>query len=341
MRIALNPYHLTTRELPALAGLLLAEHAVTILPAPEQGGSRDAFVTAARSLEHYREFVESWAWSRAFWDEGVLTPAHTLATAAGDLAYQGTDALDDVRDACRQIDEDPAYASLRALMRDGMFTSDARSLELIARDVLRGGPDPAVCIPLAEGLDRFARRHDYVVARATPTSIAQRRELDLVNDVARVAIPMLTQASAELLLDLRDDLGDELTQLRAALNDAMHQGVLDPDRPVDDTDLHAAAADYSAAFEAIRSSVIGVDNEDIRPVVREVRIRAALLPAGAVLRSSTDAIGILGRRTPQRTTSHAVSHGSSSGSDAASSALVAAPGHSGGWCRTLIFRVIG
>ena len=38
MRIVISPYHLTTREAPAMAALLLADEVATLLPAGPRGG---------------------------------------------------------------------------------------------------------------------------------------------------------------------------------------------------------------------------------------------------------------------------------------------------------------
>jgi hypothetical protein len=45
----------------------------------------------------------------------------------------------------------------------------------VAADLLKGGPDPAITVPLAAGIDQFAMRHGAAVARSSPFSIARRQ----------------------------------------------------------------------------------------------------------------------------------------------------------------------
>src|SRR5690606_6056421 len=162
MRAVVSPYHLTTREPPAMAALLLASSVVTLLPAP--AGGREAALAEAEHSPAYMSFVKSWRWSEALWRAGIVS-----STVSGD-GGPGPD----VAEAWRMIQEDPACASARALMRRDLYDSEGEYLRAMAIDVLRAGPNPAVSAPVALGLDRYAARHGMMVMRPDPASVVQR-----------------------------------------------------------------------------------------------------------------------------------------------------------------------
>ena len=196
MDIVVSPYHLTTREAPAMAALQVASRVVTMMPTPFSGVSRRDVEGAARTAPRYREFMASWRWSGPLWEAGVIAPHH-----------EGFDAAEHVRLAFDRIAADARYAPLRPLMKPHVFESEREYLQAVAGDVLKGGPDPAITVPVAAGIDRFAARHGLAVARAHPTSISQRAEARLGERLLALAIPALTQASADRILALRALLG--------------------------------------------------------------------------------------------------------------------------------------
>ncbi|QKK09619.1 MAG: hypothetical protein HND58_16560 [Planctomycetota bacterium] len=73
MFAAISPYHLTTREPPAMAALLLAERSVTFMPSPR--GTREEIEQAAAESPEYVRFMETWAWSMPLWKDGLLGSA--------------------------------------------------------------------------------------------------------------------------------------------------------------------------------------------------------------------------------------------------------------------------
>lgn len=279
MRIVVSPYHLTTREAPALAALQLAERVVTMMPTPRGGVSRRRVEEAVGAAPRYLELMESWRWSAALWEAGVIERGH-----------EGADAAEDVRAAFERIAGDERYAGLRPFMKAHVFDDEREYLQAVASDVLRGGPDPAISVPVAAGLDRFAARHRLAVARATPTSISQKVEAKLGERVGAFAVPMLCQASAERILMMREELEDALEELREAM-----AGV----GPGATAGLEKAARRYASEFES-KQAVLKevVDPDEPRVVVGTVAVSLVVLPAGAVLESSLAAVGALagGRR---------------------------------------------
>ena len=193
MLVALSPYHLTTREPVAMAALLLAERVVTLLPRPDRG--RDEAERTAERVPRYLDLMLSWRWSQALWEAGVICSS-----------LDGNEASGDVREAHAQIVAEDRFSRLRGLMRPELLETEERYLDAVAADLLKGGPDPAITVPLAAGIDRFAMRHGAAVARSTPSSIAQKAEAVLGHRVFAFVIPTLLQASAERMLEAREEL---------------------------------------------------------------------------------------------------------------------------------------
>lgn len=292
MIIALSPYHLTSREVPAFAALPLGERVVTLLPGPAAPGAREAQLAAHRSPAFLR-FTQTWSWSLPLWEEGVLS---------ADL--EGDSPAADMLDVVRRIAEDEALAPLRPLMRDELFESEDAFLHALSADVLKGGPDPAVLLPLCAGLDRFATRHGLFVARSLPVSVAQRAEAALARPVASVAVPALVQASADRLLLARDLLEPALAPLREALDDAARAARSHAASQSMGQALQRAAADYHHAFESsLRDLLDDSALDDVRAIPGTVVLSLSILPFDAVLRSSLTAVEhLVGTRAGSATT---------------------------------------
>lgn len=270
MIVAVSPYHLTTREPPAMASILLATSIITFVPGPGglgggAGVTKEAVVGAAARQWSFHEFMESWRWSIPLWQAGVIR-----------AGFEGDDAAEDIRRARREMEAgEGELAPLRPLLGEDPFEDDERRLGFVARDLLRGGPDPGVSIPVAAGIDAFAARHGFRVARGEPVSMAQREERMLARAEFSIAVPVLLQGGAARLIEARGALREVLEPLRAAMESGAE-------------DLRDAAADYSRAFERIRGDLLSPQDDDDDPRIIEgvVTISGVELPAGAVLRSS-------------------------------------------------------
>jgi hypothetical protein len=296
MRVAVSPYHLTTREPAAATALLLGSSVVTMLPSPGGGEghtgtppSRSEAEAAALSVPKYLDFMQSWRWSVPLWNAGVIGSA-----------CRGEEIARDVRTVCDQIAADERLQSLRAFMRPELLESGERYLDTVARDVLKGGPDPGVCVPVAAGVDRFAGRHGLFVFRSDPASIAQKAEARLGEKVFSFALPILLQASAERYLLARDLLEPQLDDLRAAmaaLGDLAFAGETNGHIAPAHIALQKAARAYAAAFEDLRPQLTAAphsdDEDDIRIIDGTVIVTGMLMPAGAALTSSIAAMRTL------------------------------------------------
>lgn len=280
MHVVLSPYHLTTREPPAMAALLLAETVTTLVPSARSGFGPAEFLAAARRSEKYARWVESWAWTLPLWNEGVLRSACEGVTPAGD-----------VHDAFRVIEDDPEFDALRPLLRPELFDDDALYLDALAADLLKGGPDPGLSIPVAAGLDRFATRHGLAVVRACAASVAQHAEARFAEEIFSFAAPVLLQANGEHVLRARRVLGPALASLRDAVGGAAAawgenaRAARATPAPVRD-----AAGAYAAAFDRARAELCTCDKDEARVVDGLVAVSVTVLPTDAALRSGLAAV---------------------------------------------------
>lgn len=268
MLIVASPYHLTTREPAAMAALLLARQVVTLLPTPLEGaGSSREAMAAARRVPTYRALVESWSWTQPLWEAQVLT-SHV----------EGKSPAQDMFEVGQKIAGEAALGPLRQFTNEQFFDDDREYLGALAADLLKGGPDPGISVPLAAGLDRFAARHNLSIARSAPQSLAQRAEATLATDVQTVVVPILLQASALRLLHAREVMADMLERL--------WEGETVP-----------GLRGFAAAFEQRREELLeGCRDDEVRLIEGAASISIMTLPGDAVLRSSLTALAAMGPR---------------------------------------------
>lgn len=276
MDVVVSPYHLTGREPAALASLLLADRVVTMLPEPTRMEGEGDLRRAVRSAPEYGTLLDAWAWMSPMWRSGLVSGEHA-----------GEAPLDDVRRAFRAVREDARFECLRAFVDVDRFAGDARSLEALSRDLLRAGPDPAMTIPLACGLDAFAARRGILVARSAAVSLAQRAEASLARTCFAIAIPAIVQGEASAIDDARAMLDRERRALCAAMTRAIAG---------DAAGVRAAGDAFARAIERHRDEIIASQSPDAPRVrIETLTIRGVVLPTDAVLRSSLSAAERLSR----------------------------------------------
>ena len=86
LSIAVSPYHLATREPPAMAALVLADHVVTLLPQPAGGSTREEIRAAAENCPRYLRLMESWRWCSPLWNAGIISSGIDDDEAIAELA---------------------------------------------------------------------------------------------------------------------------------------------------------------------------------------------------------------------------------------------------------------
>jgi hypothetical protein len=282
VNVVVSPYHLTTREAPAMAALALARRVITVLPVGERpveprASGRDDRASRAMvaRVPAFGEFMRTWAWTVPLWNEGLLSDEH-----------MGDSAVDDVWRVARYIEEESQCLPLRHFLRFGSFEDERAYLHALATDLLKGGPDPGISLPVAAGLDRFATRRGLIVARTEATSVAQRAEAGLGTPLVQLVVPVFTQATARRVLHYREVLEDQIARLGSACERAaqsQHQAAL--------RDVSDAAEALTHAYEAAREELLmGTDDDEVRAIEGAVSISIVRLPWDAVLTSSVRAI---------------------------------------------------
>lgn len=316
MLLVVSPYHLTTREAPAMAALLVADRVATLLPEPGGSDRKSTAERSAQRVPRYLSFLKSWQWTMPLWEAGVL-----------DSSVDGDDPAGDVADVCRRITIEEQYGVLRPLMRPDLFEDEDRYLDSIAGDLLKGGPDPALSVPVAAALDRFAIRHGAAVARSEATSVAQRAEAHLGQKLFAFAAPVLVQAGGKRLAEARELLAEPLASLRAGLEELIAE-----DPPAGGLErLRGAAREYAEAFERERTTLTlppDDDDGDERVIAGSVAVTAVRLPVDAVLSSSVTAC-------------RAVLGSARSGSAAGAPGLVTRDPLAGRSVKSLVVKVMG
>jgi hypothetical protein len=272
--VAVSPYHLTTREAPAMAALLLAERVLTMLPAPAGNGSAREAYTAGSRIPAYLAFMNTWAWTIPLWQTSLIVSE-----------LEGQSAVSDMQAVIGQVDQDERLAPLRRFMHSELYADERAYLSAVAADMLKGGPDPGINVPVAAALDRFATRHQIMVARAQPASVVQVAEARMGEGLGAVALPVLLQADADRILHAREVLADVLEPLWDAYDDLCTPGIDSP------TSLEDAASAYAAAFESRRDEVTeGGADDQVRLIEGTVTLNALRMPSDVVLRSSLAAV---------------------------------------------------
>jgi hypothetical protein len=283
MFLAVSPYHLTTREAPAMAALLLAERVITLMPTPFEGTAQEVIGRVVERVPRYLDFMKSWEWAAPLWEKGLISSV-----------FEGLDAVDEVREVCRRIQRDPTLAGLRSVMRPGLFDDEDEYLDTVARDLLRAGPDPGVSVPVVAGIDRFAARLGLIVARPEAASVAQHAEMQAVRPILSIAAPILIQAGAEAILETRIALEETLAPLRDALGILAAESAGESGPPDEAAAVvRRRARDYASAFADLAADGLDCDDDDIRTVHAQANLALVSLPVDAVLGSSLAAMTVL------------------------------------------------
>ncbi|MGE3106803.1 MAG: hypothetical protein AB7G11_08975 [Phycisphaerales bacterium] len=275
--IAVSPYHLATREAPAMCALLLADRVITLMPAPESGSDRANFDLALRRSPRFFRYMDRIRWSIPLWNAGVIQ------SGMGD-----EDLGAGLRDTCRQATDEAGMWRLRAAFDVSSQDSEHGFLDRVCSDLLKGGPDPSISIPIAARVDEFAHKHDVPVARSAPVSVVQRAESMLQRRRGVFSMPIVTQVSGARLLELRDRLSGPLGALRGALRSVV--GGADADSG-SMREVGCASRDLAAEFERARAGVLSGDDETgTRIMTSYASVSIVDVPIDVVFRASAQAL---------------------------------------------------
>lgn len=267
-----------------MAAFVIGTRSVTLLPHPTEGASREDIERAVRESPRFLRLLEAWRWSSPLWRQGVISGALVAAADQNDQSQA------DLAGIYGEIRNDPDLAELRPITRAADALADeqpAAFLDSLSSDLLRGGPDPGISIPVNATIERISRTRGLVLVRGEACSVAQRAESRLGERIFSIGVPVLAQAGAHRILLLRNDLAGTLRELRAAIVRSFERSA-----PCDT--LAPAVSAYVSAFREWsegrggRSEPLGRgDDETGRRIVPAfVAITGMSMPADAVLQSS-------------------------------------------------------
>lgn len=273
-----SPYEFHARSVGVYAALTLARRVLTALPTD---GAGDTSALRPDDLPRTIATAEAWSWSGSLWREGVLTPA-----------FDGAGPLDDVGGVCDEIEAIDAWAPIRPMIAPRLFDDTRARLEAISRDLIHGGVNPGVSIPVSCGVARFASRTGALMFRSPASSTVMKLEARSTTIGARCAVPVLDGVDARTLLTLRSTLEATLEPLRDAMDETVatlrSAGVTEDDlRGVEREVLMPAADAYAEEFEAHRRVLCErADDEGSRYRVRSLTLGFGASDPDGVLRAS-------------------------------------------------------
>lgn len=280
MRLVLGPYDLVSPSAASAVALTLGAEecgVITLAPAPLEGAGSAAVRLASDNAPRFLQLLDSWRWTAPLWRSGLLC-----------ADCDGESPLEEIRLACARIGADPQAAPLRALGGAGLFSDPDTYLETLSRDLLRGGGDPSVSIPLLAGIERFAARHGLPLVRLAGSSIAARLDKRSALTLARFTVPSIVGAAPVAYLETRRLLSTPLGALRSALQALI---ALTPTEAATHAPrLTERCAVYADAFSASARRVLDASAHAGEPArLAEIAVTVSLAPAGASFEAASRA----------------------------------------------------
>ncbi|MFM9957341.1 MAG: hypothetical protein ACKVZJ_04650 [Phycisphaerales bacterium] len=302
--LVLSPYDLTARSAAAVGACLLGDRVLTLMPAPESANaSTNTTALAHRNSPAFARLSEAWAWSGPLWRAGVITTGMDgpAVTAALNAARKG-------------IDRDPSMLALTSLMSrtdpgGSGEGGESKRFDAICRDLVTGGINPAVTVPLGAAVDNFAAAHALTLVRGTPRSMVGRLEKAGERIVFRLSVLTAVEADASDLVQLRAALSESAAPFRAAVTRLLDH-TRGRARAADLADALGSADAHRAAFE----SALEDRAERLRAAssfsgqrlkIARVTLTGACQDSGTTVMAARRAAVVLEARTGERTNAEA------------------------------------
>jgi hypothetical protein len=222
LTLVVSPYDLHARTPAACSALLLAHRVVTLLPAPLEGVDPETLRTAGEASPVFVRLLESWRWSAPLWRSGALTPMLDEASPLDDVRAAAARVADERRvepepTPAAQPDARRARSGLATLVPGSVFEDTKTYLESICHDLAGGGGRPAVSVPVAVGLERFAARTGSALVRGDAISVAGAMEQRRFTPGVRLSTVGLEGVDGSVIAELRERFEPELDALRDAI----------------------------------------------------------------------------------------------------------------------------
>ncbi len=285
-----SPYDVSARSVACFGAVLLCDRVVTLLPAPHEGTDPEAIRSAVEESPRFLEFMESWRWSRALWQAGLISTTDGAATL-----------LEDIEAVCERIEHDDTFAPLHGLVHAAVLEETRSYLNVLCRDLMTGGGDPRTSVPVSAAAERFAARRRALLFRPEITSLAGRIETTSIQPVCAFSMPILAAASGEHCINLRRLLTEQLTAVQEGFEQVLENP---PGRRAGVPEaMREPLREYDACFHEYYDELVGSRGEDeFRARAIHASFNVGMLPADSTLRAAAKAAHVLrrGRTSRQR-----------------------------------------
>lgn len=299
MRAAVSPYEVGPAGLGVAAALQVAEGCVTAIPAAMAEVRAVGLARAVEESPETARLVESWAWAGPLWSRGVLGAVWDEPSEAEGGGSLESDVTALTGEIARRSDL-PGLARVvggrRAVETGGGPITAVAPAGVLARDVLLGGADPGVTVPMAAGLERFAARWGLVRWLADdPASVAGKLERRLTRRLASVTLPIVVDGDAGLILEVREACAEGFGAVRAGLAEAAAMDAAGASA-VDLSAFGREALDpaSSAAEESFRAEEASLNDRAAGGRAAMVRLELAACEPDSALRAAEAAARRMG-----------------------------------------------
>lgn len=282
MQLLLSPYEISASSPAATAAMLLGnDHAgvLAVQPGPFAEVTPERARELAMLAPSFARLLDAWSWTGPLWRGG-------LVRAAG----SGRALADMIARSRAELTADPALTAAHSVL--GTIADDETAfVEALSRDLIRGGSDPALSLPLVSVAERLAAESESALICGDAAGLIWKPRLG-AGPALSFSIPLPLGASGDELLNWRESLASPLTSLRESLAEAVtyaRAARLNGHA----TAVRLAAESYATAFRS--SPVAEARNTSGRP--SEAMISLSITPSGQAVR---DAVARLSRVAPQR-----------------------------------------
>jgi len=290
MNGVVSPYDLSERSHGAMAALMLCERCVTFLPVRAEEISEAGIERAAARSPRFGRLLDHWKWSMELWHDGVLS------AAAGPSLDGARSLYEEVMAVRTRIEDEKGFAPLKPLVR---AKGDEEFLEAASHDLMWGGGNPAVSVPVMAGLERFAAASGLWLFQSPASSIIGQLERRMGRALFSTTAPFPTGASGEAILTARELLETELNDLRSAMDESLAMvragATADDVRTFGREVIEPAATAYERAFAANADEFMW--GEGGRRATVQLRLTCTQLPPETTLAAAAGAASVV-RRGP-------------------------------------------
>ena len=289
LELVLSPYDLTARSAAAVAACVLADRVITLMPGPGKDLPRDPAALARRGTPAFERLAEAWGWSGPLWRSGAIV-----------AGMDGDGVAEAVRAARAGIERSAEMGVLASLIkRTDAGEDDGARFDAICRDLVTGGINPSVTVPLGAAVESFAAGRGVTLVRGASKSLIGRIEKSGERVVFRMSMACVTEADATDLVALRASVDESarafrtgLVALLAATREGAGQGAVASALAAADSGRGELESVLEERVERLRR---GASFSGQRIKVSRVTLTGSLAESGSSVRAASVAAAALGK----------------------------------------------